>query len=218
MSPENDAILCSKYPRLYRDRHGDPRTTAMCVGFDVGDGWFRLIDVVSSIIVERSAEVGLDPVATQIKEKFGTLRLYVQGLQNDEYLEGCIAMASAVSAQVCQVCGGNGLLRIAGWYRVLCEEHEDEYQAGRFDAKTVIKAGAMLTKSEVLVLLHQAIENEVDFDDLKRACLDIEHANECIMVRLESPKFRPFVEGMLAVLEEFASIRIDIELGERKSG
>lgn len=44
MKKELDELLCKRYPKIFRDRHGDMRTTAMCWGFDIGDGWFNIID------------------------------------------------------------------------------------------------------------------------------------------------------------------------------
>lgn len=44
MTPQLDKELCSKYPLLFRDRHGNMRETAMCWGFEVGDGWYTIID------------------------------------------------------------------------------------------------------------------------------------------------------------------------------
>ena len=44
MRKELDELLCSKYPEIFKERHGDPRNTAMVWGFSCGDGWFSLID------------------------------------------------------------------------------------------------------------------------------------------------------------------------------
>jgi len=41
-----DKQLCEKYPLLFKDRNGDMRTTAMVWGFEHGDGWFNIIDVL----------------------------------------------------------------------------------------------------------------------------------------------------------------------------
>ena len=43
MREDLDKKLCEKYPKIFRDRHGDMMTTAMCWGFP-GDGWFNIID------------------------------------------------------------------------------------------------------------------------------------------------------------------------------
>ncbi len=39
-----DEDLCKKYPKIFRDRYADMRTTAMCWGFECGEGWYNIID------------------------------------------------------------------------------------------------------------------------------------------------------------------------------
>ncbi len=46
MRTELDEILCKKYPKIFRDRFGDMRKTAMCWGLEIGDGWFNILDKV----------------------------------------------------------------------------------------------------------------------------------------------------------------------------
>lgn len=60
-------------------------------------------------------------VATQIKEKFGTLRFYYHG--GDDYIRGLEAMADSMSSVTCEECGKPGKLRSGGWIRTLCDEH-----------------------------------------------------------------------------------------------
>lgn len=50
MSPELDKKLCETYPLIFKDRRGDMRQTAMCWGFEVGDGWYSLIDTLCALI------------------------------------------------------------------------------------------------------------------------------------------------------------------------
>ena len=50
MSPELDAKLCSKFPEMFKNRYADMKTTAMCWGFDHGDGWYNIIDALCSNI------------------------------------------------------------------------------------------------------------------------------------------------------------------------
>lgn len=47
MREELDAKLVADYPELYRDRNAPMNQTAMCWGFDCGDGWYQLIDALS---------------------------------------------------------------------------------------------------------------------------------------------------------------------------
>ncbi len=66
-------------------------------------------------------------VATQIKEKFGTLRFYYSG--GDEYIRGLESMAESMSARICEDCGSPGVARSTKkqrWVRVLCENHATE--------------------------------------------------------------------------------------------
>lgn len=125
MKRELDELLCSRYPEIFRDRHADMRTTAMCWGFDCGDGWFDIIDGLCHQITElvrsgKSASV----VAVQVKEKYGTLRFNVFAA-NDEVLE-LIDEAEAKSERTCESCGQPGLLIPEGWYRVRCDACEGE--------------------------------------------------------------------------------------------
>ena len=46
MKTELDEILCARYPKIFCDRNGDMRDTAMCWGFACGDGWFNIIDML----------------------------------------------------------------------------------------------------------------------------------------------------------------------------
>ena len=50
MRKELDELLCERYPKIFRDRHADMRVTAMCWGFDVGDGWFNIINQMCNLI------------------------------------------------------------------------------------------------------------------------------------------------------------------------
>jgi len=64
------------------------------------------------------------PVFTQIKEKFGTLRIYTSQL--DPYIEGMIEMAEDMSEHICEKCGNKGRLYNINWHKTLCDTHADE--------------------------------------------------------------------------------------------
>lgn len=66
-------------------------------------------------------------VATQIKEKFGTLRFYYHG--GDNYIRGLEAMAASMTLRICEDCGHPGVSRSTEkkrWIRVLCDTHAEE--------------------------------------------------------------------------------------------
>ena len=120
-------------PKIFADRNSPMTETCMCWGFDCGDGWFGIIDLLCGEIQNhidwknRDKEVVHQVVAEQVKEKFGTLRFYTRG--GDDYIDGMITMAEAMSRITCETCGKPGQRYGDGWVRTLCEEHEQERQA-----------------------------------------------------------------------------------------
>jgi hypothetical protein len=50
MSPDKDKLLCEKYPKIFKQRFKDPTTTAMCWGFECGDGWYNILDNACHLI------------------------------------------------------------------------------------------------------------------------------------------------------------------------
>ena len=130
MRKELDEALCAKYPEIFSDRNGDMRTTAMCWGFECGDGWYNIIDGLCATIQNREYNQKLNKkefapvVAAQVKEKYGTLRFYLS--HEDEYISGVIAMAEYMSGRTCETCGAPGKSRDSGWIRTLCDEHAKE--------------------------------------------------------------------------------------------
>lgn len=78
-----------------------------------------LIYRLSQAISTHTEPIGLDVVATQVKEKFGTLRFYVDG--GDEEVFRLIDVAEKESATICEACGAPGTLVSKGWCSTLCE-------------------------------------------------------------------------------------------------
>ena len=60
MKKELDERLCADYPEIFRDRHGDVRTTAMCWGFSCGDGWYTLIDQLCCMLTSKYNQLRRD--------------------------------------------------------------------------------------------------------------------------------------------------------------
>ena len=78
----------------------------------VGPGWAGLID-------EIYAALPADAHISQLKEKFGGLRFYVDGVPEVVYkiVDDC----EARSYTICEVCGATGKLRNTGWLATLCD-------------------------------------------------------------------------------------------------
>ena len=147
MNKDLDKQLCEKYPKIFANRHKPMTETAMCWGFDHGDGWYNIIDRLCANIQHhidwshKSKEFDIkwneanpdkqrpvrEPVpqviATQIKEKFGTLRFYYDG--GDDYIRGLTSMAESMSAYTCEKCGDAGRIRGRGWLYTACDKHTE---------------------------------------------------------------------------------------------
>lgn len=82
----------------------------------VGKGWHPLIRP----LLEMSAAVGANVL--QVKEKFGTLRFYVDN--SPEGLDAAIDAAEDLSRITCEECGAYGTQTVVGWIRTLCERHK----------------------------------------------------------------------------------------------
>ena len=191
MTEELDNKLCQKYPKIFADRNGNMMTTAMCWGFDCGDGWYNIIDslcsnlqwntdknnkdyVIKNKILRKlipqirnifykipyyhnlNRKIQINPiyyirklllniieawrkkqtyiyiesgrypqiVATQVKEKFGGLRFYVQGASTQQY--AVIDFVGSLSYKVCEKCGSmKDIGSTQGWMKTLCKDCHD---------------------------------------------------------------------------------------------
>jgi hypothetical protein len=141
--------LFDKYPKIFGDRSKPKTETCMCWGLEVGDGWYSLIDVLCEALTytystsvkvdeEDGKRLGIEPysgsyyfmveppqvIATQVKEKYGTLRFYYReeyskeimslvetgkypDLQNiidrySNYIDGVVHFAEIASGRTCE--------------------------------------------------------------------------------------------------------------------
>ena len=126
MRKELETILVEKYPNLYSRYGGDIRETCMGWGMSCGDGWFQLIDELSQKLET------LNVVASQVKEKFGGLRFYIEPHDESTYDEvcECISEAEEKSYKICEICGKPGELRSGGWLRTTCDKCQDTIDEG----------------------------------------------------------------------------------------
>jgi hypothetical protein len=124
--------LFKKYPSLFRDRHKSIQESCMPWGIDCGNGWYKILD---ELCYELS-NLDVDVVFDQVKEKFGTLRIYYH-MNFDfginvyyEKIDKIVYEAEKMSAETCEVCGSKGKLRTDGWFRVLCDTCEETKNDG----------------------------------------------------------------------------------------
>lgn len=95
-------------------------------GIECGDGWYQLLDATLSVICgyqKRAVLKGeFDQIQiTQIKEKFGTLRLYYDG--GDVIVQELVTLAEKLSGMTCEECGNLGKMYDKGWMVTRCKHH-----------------------------------------------------------------------------------------------
>ena len=109
-----------RFPKMFAEPYG---------GFCVGEGWWPILEeLCSSIQHHIDWKKGACPQVTvaQIKEKFGGLRFYYEG--GDDQVCGMVSMAESWAAHSCETCGAPGERRQGGWIKTLCDHHEAERQ------------------------------------------------------------------------------------------
>jgi len=89
---------------------------------ECGDGWYQLIDDMLTEIQELCIMEWLKaPQIGQIKEKYGSLRVYMHNYCED--IEEVIARYERKSSSVCELCGKIGTnINYNGWQITRCEE------------------------------------------------------------------------------------------------
>lgn len=87
---------------------------------DVGEGWHPLLMRLHEQLITVRAGYSVD----QVKEKYGTLRVYLSGGYSP-YLETLVERAERESATICEYCGQPGQIRgDRSWVKTLCEDHK----------------------------------------------------------------------------------------------
>lgn len=154
MEKRLEQYLYKKYPELFKNENKSMKESSMVWGCSCGDGWFFLLDNLCSAITrhierhnnqvdyydsknmdrpkwakEKIPQVYFD----QVKEKFGSLRIYYTG--GDEKIQNMIGFAEFLSESICEICGkfDFSIGRTAkGWIRNTCKEcaNIDERERG----------------------------------------------------------------------------------------
>jgi hypothetical protein len=92
------------------------------VYFEINDGWFNIVQNMFLEFINKNLNVKI----LQIKEKFGTLRVYANCVGNNDYniLNSIIRDAEIASSLTCDICGGTGHIRNDNhWLKTRCENH-----------------------------------------------------------------------------------------------
>lgn len=126
MREELDKALCRDFPILFQQRGLSPQETCMCWGFP-GDGWEPLIRRCAEKVeaINRTLPPDQAIVASQVKEKFGTLRFYINGCPDVDNIpsivDQAIRDAEDESCVTCEDCGAPGKQHGGRWIMTLCD-------------------------------------------------------------------------------------------------
>ena len=108
--------LFKKYPKILNRKN-------LPWKLECNKGWFKLIDNLCEYVQEQTDQnphiYKGQTEATQIKEKFGGLRFYVNGTHSD--FLAAIQYVEFLSYKICEFCGKDGKLQNNnGWYKTTC--------------------------------------------------------------------------------------------------
>jgi uncharacterized protein with HEPN domain len=174
LTPEHALALLEKYPFLFREAWAAPTSPASrfaAGGFEIGDGWFRIVDRISARLAKDTA---LHVV--QVKEKYGRLKVYferAEGVPRDPRLDAEMKTAldedADESERTCEVCGEPGTHEERHrWWSVRCGpcDQIDEISAACGRIGKLVEGLGLATFSA----------NEMIQDAVRLALVDIGHA------------------------------------------
>lgn len=159
MTEQDFENLAKRWPELF-EKSGN-------FEFSIDRGWYNIIDVLCAHIshdvdtakrrlryavenptskwtesretLEATVAKAIEdlPKIEQVKEKFGTLRFYID--RGNPKIDAYISFAESMSGRTCEVCGAPGTSRNDGWIKVLCDAHHkkdpvDAAKSVRFDS------------------------------------------------------------------------------------
>ena len=121
MKQETDEEIMNKY-KFFKPKSSG---SLMCFGFECDKGWFPMLDELCKNIQDTKPPKNFEVM--QVKEKFGTLRFYVQ--HANEKIHKLIKESEEKSHSMCEMCGEPGEIRKREfWLKTLCGKHNDLWQ------------------------------------------------------------------------------------------
>ena len=121
MKKELQDKIKSQYPDMFKLAVYSRPPTALGRGFECDDGWYSLIEKTC----KRLADIKIDCVFTQIKEKLGGLTIYIDVA--DDKAWKILSEINRESFQTCEICGDVGKLckKICN-LKTLCSKHRQD--------------------------------------------------------------------------------------------
>lgn len=119
------SFRASDSPLLAEIRHAYSRMLAHA-SIECGTGWLPLLQRLCAQLAELEQQSGLPVLLSQIKEKYGVLRIYYD--QAPAGVDALIEAAEAESQRICELCGKPGSpCSGRGYVKTFCLEHRQEH-------------------------------------------------------------------------------------------
>lgn len=110
MTPELQDQLIKKYPKILSN-----------IYLEVGNGWYNIIDNLCEWLQFNTNNNNDRPQvkAVQVKEKFGSLRFYVENASNSQF--AVISFVEHLTRYICEQCGSrDNVTQEGSWIKTLC--------------------------------------------------------------------------------------------------
>lgn len=110
--------LCKDFPIFFPS----PSTKVLSFfRFRCGDGWEPLIrELATKIETYNNSNSSSPVIANTVKEKFGTLNVYIESGKIPDSIYDLIHEYSNKSAHICELCGDKGERRLGKWVSTTC--------------------------------------------------------------------------------------------------
>lgn len=133
MNQELQEKLYNDFPDLYRGKDLPDTVCRMIDGFCCGDGWYEPIREISKQITELYIKNNVpkeeQSYTFQVKEKFASLRYYMQWSDSEKFREQIRDIISKYTTQascMCEQCGAPSSYFVnsdSGWILNVCPKH-----------------------------------------------------------------------------------------------
>jgi hypothetical protein len=146
--------------------------------FECGPGWAGLLEGFFNDLGQILRSTGYKITIRQLKEKFGTLRVYWRGgvdIETEALIDDAILLAAFRSEVTCGVCGAPGQMRKNGfgYYHVVCVAHskpDDRNVAreliGQFSADLSAEQYSQTTYDPMLDMMTRQVLTRAEYERL----------------------------------------------------
>jgi len=126
-------LLFGSYPIVFRaaGKLGRYPLPISRRGIECGLGWFPIVEDLAAWLENEARMIKAAgkqvPLISQVKEKMGTLTIYVRSFPKARFfsdLHPRLIAASDRSEVVCEICGAPGTFYQSGYWRVRCDKCE----------------------------------------------------------------------------------------------